>query len=145
MEQKNQTPRKRTFIVINYTFLVLTLVFFYLGKNTNWPLTISGLEIIFLALSIFSFRRAFITTGYWRLVHSSKKSLDEREMKVVLNAIKNSYVVFTIVTLLIIYGLALAGQVYLDVVIAAGLLYLAHTLPAAIAGWHENNFVMEYE
>ena len=143
MEQKNQTSRTRTFIVINYTFLVLTILFFYVGKNINWPIIISVLEIIFLTITVLSFRTAFIKSGSWRLVHSSKENLDEREMQVVLGAIKKSYVLYTIITLLIIYGIALAGQEYLNVVIAAGLLYLAHTLPAAITGWHEKQIIME--
>jgi len=59
-------------------------------------------------------------------------------MQVMLVSLKYSYSIFSIVTLIIIYGFAVVEQGPIDVVIAACLLYLAHTLPAAITGWKEN-------
>ncbi len=145
MERKYSTRQNRIWIATNYLCLVLVLTLFYIGKSLDWPLGISVFEIVILTVFFISFRRAFILTNFWQMVHSSKKSLDEREMEVVLNALKNSYTIFTVVCLVIIYGFALVQKDPVDVVIAAGLLYLAHTLPAAIVGWYEKNIVMEYE
>lgn len=71
------------------------------------------------------------------MVHTSSKNLDEREMQVVLNALRYSYSIFTIVCLLIIYVFAIVEYQPIDVLLAGGLLYLAHSLPAAIVGWNE--------
>lgn len=57
--------------------------------------------------------------------------------QVMLNSLKYSYSAFTIIVLVIVYGFAIAEQGPIDVVIAACLLYIAHTLPAAIVGWKE--------
>jgi hypothetical protein len=57
--------------------------------------------------------------------------------QVMLNSLKYSYSVFTIIVLVIVYGFAIAEQGPVDVVIAVCLLYIAHTLPAAIVGWKE--------
>ncbi|HKL32487.1 MAG TPA: hypothetical protein VJ919_08140 [Tangfeifania sp.] len=70
------------------------------------------------------------------MVHSNK-DLDERQNQVLLGALKNSYSVFTISVLLLVYGFALFDKQPIDVLLAACLLYVAHILPAAIIGWKE--------
>ena len=71
------------------------------------------------------------------MVHTSLKNLDEREMQVVLNALRYAYSIFAIICLIIIYAFAIAEYQPIDVLLAGGLLYLAHTLPAAIVDWNE--------
>jgi len=71
------------------------------------------------------------------MVHTSSKSLDEREMQVVLSAVRYAYGIFAIICLILIYAFAVAEKQAIDVLLAGALLYLAHTLPAAIIGWKE--------
>jgi hypothetical protein len=145
MEQHYSIRQNRLWIISNYASLVLFLILFYLSKELTWARSIIAVEVILFILFLFSFRRAFVLTNFWKMVHSAKNRLDEREMQVVLNALKNSYVIFTIVCLLIIYGFAVAEKGPVDVIIAAGLIYLAHTLPAAVVGWHEKMFIPDYD
>ena len=60
------------------------------------------------------------------------KTLDERQIQVILKATRISYSIFVIVVLILIYGFALIAKGPIDVVIAAYLFYLAHLLPASI-------------
>ena len=136
MEQNFRT-RNRYWISLNYLSLMAVLAFFYMGKSLQWPAFVIILEIGLLVIFIISFYQAFIKTKFWNMVHTSKKNLDEREMQAVLNGLKYAYSIFTIITLIIIYTFAILDHRPLDVIFAAALLLLAHTLPAAIIGWNE--------
>jgi len=136
MEQNFRT-KNRCWISLNYLSLIGVLVFFYIGKSLQWPAFVIILEIGLLVILIISFYQAFIKTKFWKMVHTSKKNLDEREMQIVLNGLKNAYSIFTIISLIIIYTFAILDYQPVDVLLAAGLLLLAHTLPAAIIGWDE--------
>jgi len=134
---KEQKSQNRFWIVFNIICLVLLLVFFYLGKFRDWPLILSIVEILFIVLFMISLYFAFIKTKFWKLVHSKSENLDEREVSVVLNGLKYSYSIFTIIIIVVIYISALLDLQFLDVIFAGGLLYLAHILPAAVVGWNE--------
>ncbi len=138
MEEQNFKKQNRYWILLNYISLIAVLVFFYTGKYFQWPISSVIFEIGSLSIFIISFIRAFIKTKFWKLVHTSSKNLDEREMQVVLNALRYAYSIFAIICLIIIYAFAIAEYHPIDVLLAGGLLYLAHTLPAAIVGWNEN-------
>jgi hypothetical protein len=128
---------RKLWIIVNYLSIILVLGFFYTGKYYGWPaFAIVGEAVSFL-LFIFSFVKVFIKTKLWKLAHTSDNNLDERQLQVMLSSLRYSYSAFTIFTLVIIYGFAIAEQGPIDVVIAACLLYVAHTLPAAIVGWKE--------
>ena len=132
------TRKNRQFwIIINFITLLLVIFIYYSGKTINWPLWLLITGGIVAILFFTSFIKAYVKTGLWKFSHSKDTSLDERELHVMLNALKYSYGGFTVITLLIIYGFALAEKGPIDVVIAACLLYLAHVLPAAIIGWRE--------
>ena len=88
MEQQNFRKQHRYWILVNYLSLIAVLVFFYIGKYIQWPLFVIILEIGALAVFIVSFLRAFIKTKFWKMVHTSFRNLDEREMQVVLNGLK---------------------------------------------------------
>jgi cellulose synthase/poly-beta-1,6-N-acetylglucosamine synthase-like glycosyltransferase len=137
MQEKSEKKQNRRWLVLNYTSLLVVLILFYAGKILQWPFIVVVGEIGFGVLFVWSFINAFISTKLWRFVHTSDKDLDEREMLVVLRSLKYSYSAFTILCLIIIYGFAIAGQGPIDVLMAGALLYLAHTLPAAIVGWQE--------
>ena len=143
MTAKNYRTRNRYWIIITYLNLLALLVFFNTGRSYHWPLfTVifsSGLLVIFLI----SFIRTFIKTGFWSMVHTSPDNLDERELQVNLNSLKYAYSIFTILCLIIVYIFALTEFLQIDIVLAGGLLILAHTLPAAIAGWNETYVATE--
>jgi hypothetical protein len=137
MKQKSAKKQNRVWLIINYASLLCILILFYSGKSLQWPFTLLAGEMGFGILFVLSLRNSFIRTKLWKMVHSSDRNLDERELMVVLKSLKYAYSAFTILCLLIIYGFAIAEQGPVDVLIAGSLLYLAHTLPAAIVGWQE--------
>ncbi|MFC2088211.1 hypothetical protein ACFLSX_01290 [Calditrichota bacterium] len=98
------------------------------------------LMIVSVIMLFVSFLKAFIKTSFWKMVHTSNQNLDEREKQIVLNALKYSYSIFTVICLVIIYVFAVVKPDFVDVVLAGGLLYLAHTLPATIVGWKEEYY-----
>lgn len=119
-------------VVINYVSLVLMLMIFYavqlLGMNNIFIIV----EVIPLVAIIISFNFAFKKSGLWKLVHRSQNKLDERELQIVHKAIRYSYSIFVIISLVLIYLFAVAEGKPIDVLLAASLIYLAHTLPAAV-------------
>ena len=142
---KNQESRKlnRVWITINYLSLIVGMLLFYTVKFRHWPLSFLFFEIGIFTFFLISLFKAFIKTKFWKMVHTSSKNLDEREMQVVLNALRYAYSIFTIICLIIIYAFAIAEYQPIDVLLAGGLLYLAHTLPAAIVGWNEKKILVD--
>lgn len=139
MENQKLRKQNKIWISINYLSLITGILLFYIVKTYNLPLTILWFEIGIIAVLLVSFYKAFITTKFWKMVHTSSKNLDEREMQVVLNALRYAYGIFAIICLIIIYAFAIAENQPIDVVLAGGLLYFAHILPVGIVGWNEKN------
>jgi len=137
MEQKRVRNHNRYWILLHYLSLIAVLVFFYIGKYSDWPIVTVIFEIGFFAILMLSFFKAFIRTKFWKMVHNSYKNLDEREIFVVLMALKYAYSIFTITCLIILFTYALIGYHQIEILLAGALLLLAHTLPAAIVGWKE--------
>ncbi|NQT65452.1 MAG: hypothetical protein HQ554_04675 [FCB group bacterium] len=119
-------------VVINYVSLVLMLVIFYSVQWLDLNKIFIIIEIIPLIAIIISFNFAFNRSGLWKLVHRSQKKLDERELQIVHTAIKYSYTIFVIISLVLILLFAVAEGRPIDVLLAASLIYLAHTLPATV-------------
>ncbi len=131
--------QKRTGVIINLTALFLIILSFELIKydvigSRGFGLSLIGL---FLLITLVSFIYANGMTGAWKMSHQTIKKLDERQIQLVANAIRISYALFSIITLIIIYGYSNAGLAPTDVVIAASLLYLAHIFPASVISWTE--------
>lgn len=122
----------RTAVVINYVSLILMLVIFYVVKLLDCNKIFLILEILPLIAIIISFNYAYNRSGLWKLVHRSQKKLDERELQIVHRAIKYSYTMFVIISLVLILLFAVAEGRPIDALLAACLIYLAHTLPAAV-------------
>lgn len=142
MEFQNIRKPNRWSLVLNYCSLIAVLAVFYTGKILGWNLLFFLAGFVALALFVFTFWRAFLRTRFWKMVHTSSQNLDERELQVVLKALRNSYSIFTITCLIVIYAFAVTGLQPVDVIMAGALLYLAHTLPAAVVGWNERYPVM---
>lgn len=143
MENKLSKNQNRLWIIINYSSLIALLLFFYTGKLFQWPVIVILLMIASIIMLFVSFLKSFIKTNFWKMVHTSNGNLDEREKQVVLNALKYSYSIFTVICLVIIYIFVIVKPAFIDVVVAGGLIYLAHTLPATIVGWKEAYFAVE--
>lgn len=139
MELLQTRIQRRIWIVLNFLFLTAGLVIFYLGIHSDWPVVWIVTGSIALILFIVTCIQAFFRTRLWKMTHASVTRLDERQVQVMLNAVRYSYSIFVIICLLIVYGFALIATKVIDVVIAGSLLYLAHTLPAAVVGWTEKD------
>ena len=137
MKNQKSIKRNRVWILLNFISLITGISLFYMVKIYHWPLSYLLFEVVLFAIFLISLNKAFIITKFWKMVHASSKNLDEREMQVVLKALRYAYGIFTIICLVIIYAFAIAESQPIDVILAGGLLYLAHTLPAAIVGWNE--------
>ena len=124
--------KQRLNLVLNYLSLLIILVIFYAIKNSDISRSFLLLEIVPIVLLVWSFINVFSKTGFWKLAHPHKSELDERELLLVYKATSMSYGIFSTVTLLVIYCYAIFLKGPIDVVLAAALLYIAHTLPAAI-------------
>jgi len=133
------SPKKsrRSSVILNYLSIILILIIFYLVKLLGISKIYLLFEIIPMVVLIMSFKSAFLNTNFWKMTHTSSKKLDERELQVVYKATTFSYTIFTILCLIIIYTFHLTGIGSIDVVLAAALLYFAHTLPAAIIAFTE--------
>lgn len=139
MELRQTRIQRRLWIALNFLFLAAGLVIFYLGIHSDWPVVWIATGSIVFILFIVTSIQAFFRTRLWKMTHASVTRLDERQVQVVLNAIRYSYSIFVIVCLLVVYGFAVFAMKAIDVVIAGSLLYLAHTLPAAVVGWTEKD------
>lgn len=137
---RNLSRKKRRIgVVLNIAALLIAVILFELMRfNAGIGTTAGVISIgLFLLLVIGTFMAVFGATGIWKLSHQKMKSLDERQIQVVLNATRISYSVFVILVLILIYGYAIMEKGPIDVVIAVALLYLAHLLPASILAWTE--------
>ena len=130
---------RRALVVINYLCVVLFLTLYAVGKFVGWSLpVVISLAVVTVALLI-SFILAHIKTRLWRLAHAKADKLDERQIQVTHESLRHSYSIFTILSLVILLAIAVisGGDDSMLILIFAGLLYLAHTLPSSIIAWTE--------
>lgn len=129
---------RRIWVVINYLSLIMLIILYRLGHFKGWSvLIVVSLIVVFITLQ-FSFSRLHKKTGLWKLVHTSVKELDEREIQITHEALRYSYSIFVITCLLIIFIFSILEiDLIIDVISGVTLLYLAHTLPASVIAWAE--------
>lgn len=129
--------KRRMGVAVNYGFLFLSLLLSSGGHAFGWSIETKvgfWLSVIFV---IVTFIPIHIRTGLWRLAHAKVDKLDEREILQTLESLRQAYIVFSIVSLLIIitsvvFGLGSRTQ---QLVVFWVLFYLAHTLPSSILAW----------
>jgi hypothetical protein len=116
----------------------MLIILYRLGHFKGWSvLIVVSLIVVFITLQ-FSFSRLHKKTGLWKLVHTSVKELDEREIQITHEALRYSYSIFVITCLLIIFIFSILEiDLIIDVISGVTLLYLAHTLPASVIAWAE--------
>ena len=129
---------RRVWVVINYLSLIMLIILYRFGHLKGWNvLIVVSLIVVFILLQL-SFTKLYKKTGLWKLVHTSVKELDEREIQLTHEALRYSYSIFVITCLLIIFiASILEIDMIIDVVSGVALLYLAHTLPASVIAWTE--------
>lgn len=128
----------RAWISLNYASLILALAFFYAGKHMGWTRMIVVPGVVSVVLWMGTVYPAWFRTRLWKMTHASSDQLDEREVQVVLGALKRSYSLYTVLSLIVFYAVAVFAWRTNYILAAGALLYLAHTLPAAVVGWTEN-------
>ena len=130
---------RRIWVLINHLCLALLLISFYFGKETGMTAVAIGGLALAVIVGIISFILVHISSGLWKLTHSKTDKLDERQILITHEALRLSYGIFAITSLVVLLALALLEGKYniTLIVIFAALLYLAHTLPSSILAWAE--------
>lgn len=140
MSNSLSKPKRRAVVFINYLFLMLVIILFSLGKyyfRGSLPILIGlGASLI---VTIATFFILHIKTKLWSLTHADPDQLDEREVAANLVSIKQAFVIFTIISIAIVFTIAIMAGKHDSTImlINASLIYLAHTLPSSILAWKE--------
>jgi hypothetical protein len=129
--------KRRLIVIINHLFLILALLFGIIGSSSGWTSSILVAFWVSAAIVLITFYPLHVQTGLWRLAHTPVHRMDERELQQTLGALRHAYILFTIVTLLVILTVILfeLGESTLLLVVFWILLYLAHTLPSSVLAW----------
>jgi hypothetical protein len=129
---------RRTSVVLNYLSVAVIAVSIDMRETLGWG-TLPAIVITCgaLALGLVTFMRVYWRTGLWSITHAGFKGLDERQVQVVYEALRNSYWIFAVVALIILYANAILGKGHIPILVAGSVLYSAHTLPAAVVAWTE--------
>jgi hypothetical protein len=142
--EKQLSKGYRAFCVIfNLGTLVLTvffLVWAVIGENRLLFL-LPG--FITLGLLLWSMIKIYFKTGVWSFIHRKSEQMDERELAVARKSLQKAYSIFAVVVLSLIVLLLLTITLFNSGtfitentaglwIVLAGLIYLAHSLPAAV-------------
>ncbi|MFH1851247.1 MAG: hypothetical protein ABIA75_02785 [Candidatus Neomarinimicrobiota bacterium] len=138
MKNNLSFAKRKLLIIINIFMLCSTIIFYELFKNSNWTAVTVGILVSLLLAIIITYYVVFYKTRLWHLVHVPETKLDEREIQVTNFGLKYAYAIFTVTALVVIYWHNIA-EIYVNGLTAAGLLYLAHILPASVIGWREED------
>jgi len=124
---------------VNYCSLLLLLIFWNVLPRLDVDDLFRLLSLVlFIPLIAISFVIVEVRTGLWMLVHKKPDDLDERELQNVLVALRYAYGIFAVICLVVLFAQAVVLPqeiVFVDVLLAASLLYFAHSLPASILAW----------
>lgn len=139
MKRTISIQQRRIWILINFSSLIFLIIVYEFLTNSSVLEIWLGIVLLalFLLILVISFRAVYGSTGLWKHIHKKSDKLDEREALVLTNAIRLSYTIFIIVVIAIIYAFAVIEKGPIDAVIAAGLIYFAQILPAAVIGWNQ--------
>ena len=131
-----------------YIAVMALVLFFLLGEYGSWNAILVLAVLLSLVVSALSFYMAIVMPGIWKLYRSKSPDLDEREMGVVLDAVRTSYTIFGVVSLILIFGTVLSvryniltlthrGHFSLGLTIVMFLDFLIAVLPPSIIAWKE--------
>ena len=139
-DSKSRTLR-RGYVALNLASLIILegLYYGWVAGGVHNPVAV-GLIVVCLITLVLSFLHVIWRTGLWRLTHTGVENLDERQVMVTREALRYSYGIFVPFILAAMFAAAVAADFdrnIFDVMLPAGLLYLAHILPATILAWRE--------
>jgi hypothetical protein len=125
-------------VILNYLSVAVVALAVDVGRFFGWStlpviLILSGAVV----LGIITFMRVFWRTRLWKVTHAGFGALDERQIQVVYESLRTSYWIFTVVCVVILYVNSVMEKGHVSVLVAGSVLYLAHTLPAAVVAWTE--------
>ena len=130
--------------MVNYLCLVIMNVCFYfvwIYRDITHAVDAAGIGALIVV--VITFILVHWRTGLWQLTHSKSDALDERQLEITHNALKQSYSWFAVICLAImlthavVYRLAPGLDFALSVPLVVSLIYLAHTLPGSVLAWTE--------
>ena len=139
MSLSESKSKRRMCIILNYGFLLTSVLFALIGESFGWSLLVKISFWVSVAICLLTLWSIHFKTGLWKLVHAKVDDLDEREIALTHNSLRYAYGIFSIIVLTtILYMIVFdMGSQILRFVVFWALLYLAHTLPSSIIGWTE--------
>lgn len=148
MTREFSMSSRRLGVTINFLCVVLFVIFFSIGEYGKWNPFLIGCSVVLFLASVFSYIPIYIKTGIWKVARSKSAVLDEREIKLVHDAYRRSYDLFTVICLVIVFFIFLTvrysfftltprGHYSFGLIILLFLNYLLNTLPPAIIAWTE--------
>jgi len=137
MKREISKAKRRIGVIANYASLIILLILFYSAEYLGWNVIFTIGIIAMFTVFLITYIKVQVKTGLWRLVHTKIEKLDEREIQVTHESLRYSYAIFSVICLaiMLIYSVAESGSI--SVLIVAGLIYLAHTLPSSVIAWTE--------
>lgn len=134
MKQPENRNIRRLGIIINLIALSYIVITWAInpGEKTRMGLLLSGGFALLILL--FTYYYSFWRTNLWTYTHKRINMLDERELAENNRALRFAYSVFTVIVLIILLYFVLSTAV-LSIIPVAGMIYLAHILPAVYLGW----------
>ena len=107
---KSTRLSRRLDVVLNYSTLIIMLTaLFSLTRQSN-IIPIIAVGLVAALFFVISFINLFVKTKLWKFVHTKIDDLDEREVQVIFQSLRQSYTIFAIVS-------------------PTSLLYFAHSAP----------------
>ena len=139
---------RRVWVVLNYVCVVVFIVLFLLGEYMRWDTALAITTILSFIFIVISFVFLYIRTGLWKLTHTKAENLDEREIQISHQSLRQSYTIFSLISLVILFFIVLSvrysfftltprGHYSFGLIILMLLNYLVSTLPAAVLAWTE--------
>jgi hypothetical protein len=124
-------------MIIHYISLGILIFLFYkpgFAVVKKYTLLLYLLPLVPL---IISFREVYWKTGFWVLTHKTRLPQDKDQLKRYYIVSRESYVVFTIAVIILLFLFSVTG-IQIDVFMSASILYLAHILPASLMVLNKN-------
>jgi hypothetical protein len=143
MTRELTKSERRVGVVLNYICVAAIAFLVHIGSVYGWDVRVRLAGIFAaLGLGIATFIRVYWRTRLWQLAHSSFVKLDERQVQIVYESLRYSYMIFTILCLVVVYINAVVERGHVPILVAAAILYLAHTLPVAVLAWKEKEVLI---
>jgi hypothetical protein len=143
MTREISKSERRLLVSVNYLSILVIVLIAHAGGEYGWS---SRLRIIAMLASagvlLATFIAVFWRTRLWQTTHASFDRLDERQVQVMYDSLRSSYSIFVILCLVILYLNSVAGEGSIPILVAGAMLYLGHTLPAAVVAWTEKEVLI---